>query len=336
MSSIYDIAKYTGFSPSTVARVLGGTGYASAKARKSIAEAAQKLGYAPSYAAKVMRTKRTNRILFCVPQLNEQFYFRINQKICPAMDEAGFFCLTSVTENSEEKELRMVNALREDIADGMIMISQNVTPKLTDILNTLEKPVVLINWAPNKQPHDRFHNVYTDVTDGVFKTTKLLIDHGHREIALVVFDAGVTTTQSRYLGYQKALEQHNIPLREELVFQTIHYADCSAVCENILALPTRPTGVVFCSDAQAVQFIVACRRHNLEVPRDISVIGMNNDDIAGLSDPPLSTFFLKDSQLGETAARLLLDSLEGRVKGFQSIRLEGELIYRNSVAVRRG
>lgn len=333
MSTIYDIAKETGFSPSTVARVLRQKGYASPKTKEAIRAAASRLGYTPSYAAKVMRTRLSHRILFCVPELNAQFFFRINQKICPVMDAAGYFTLTCMTGSNEEKELEMLNALREDVADGMIMISHNVTRRLIDTINTLEKPVVLINWVPDKRPGDRFHNIFTDVTDGIYKTTKLMIDHGHRDIAFVVGNIDVTTSQSRYLGYKKALEQSGIPLREELVMQIVRHINCSAVCENILMLSPRPTAVVFCSDYDAAQFISVCRRHNLKVPGDISVTGMNDEDIARFFDPPMTTYFLNDSRLGELAAHIMLDSLEGKLRDYQTIRMEGELIYRGTVTV---
>ena len=333
MSTVYSIAKETGLSPSTVARALSGRGYVSKQARDKVMSVANRLDYSPSYIAKVMRTKKTHRVLFCVTSSNIEFNAQLNEAIYRRLGEEDYFCLMNNTDDNDEDVLNQILKMREDIADGTIMVAKNVTRSLIEQINHIGKPAVLINWTDQRLPGDRFHNVYTDVTEGVSIMVRYLIDRGHRNIAFVYGDPNQSTSKTRYHGYCQALNEAGLLLDSKNVFSMRDGMPAAAAFEYIFSLSSRPTAVVFCNDTLAVSFISSCRQHGISVPQDISVVGMMNENISSICYPTLTTYDIRLAELGNTAADLILKTIQGEQKQFIEVRLHGTLIERDSVAV---
>ena len=118
MSSIHDIARLTGFSATTVARALNNNGYCKAKTKQIILEAAATLNYTPNLTAKALRSNCTRRVLFCIPDICNPFYFRMIQGAARVMEENDYYIMLYNTEKSIKKELKALTLLQQKYCDG--------------------------------------------------------------------------------------------------------------------------------------------------------------------------------------------------------------------------
>ena len=108
MSTIYDIAKKVGLSPSTVARVLSGRGYSSSAAKEKVMSAADELKYTPIHAAKALKSKITNTIMMCIPDITNPYYFNIISNVCDVMENGGYRTILTYTHHNALKELSLM------------------------------------------------------------------------------------------------------------------------------------------------------------------------------------------------------------------------------------
>lgn len=129
MSTIYDIAKKTGLSPSTVARALSGNGYCSKKSKEIVVKAAKEMNYVPVQAAKILKSKITKKVMFCIPDIFNPFYFSMIRGVNQVLEKHDYHTILVYTEHNRNRELRMIEALKERFVDGMIMVSFDFNEK---------------------------------------------------------------------------------------------------------------------------------------------------------------------------------------------------------------
>jgi LacI family transcriptional regulator len=331
MSTIYKIAKQVGLSPSTVARALRGTGYCSPESKKRVLKAAAAVDYAPTHAARMLKSKRSNKILFCIPDIYNPFYFRMIKGASDVLEKHGYFTVLCHTKHSIEEELRIIQALRERYGDGMILVSFNFTRRNIDAVNTSRMPVVLTNKYNSRGGNDRFDYVYVDTYKGISLATKHLIDAGHRRIAYI---GGVRTEQTgaeRLAGYVDTMKAARLAVAEECIAASDYTREGGMHAgEKLLSLRRRPTAVVAANDLMAIGFMQACEAAGVSIPEEVSVVGMDNTDMATIVKPALSSVVMREEDIGANAATLLIERImDGRTYR-KTVKLEPELVVRPS------
>ncbi|MFH1513526.1 MAG: LacI family DNA-binding transcriptional regulator, partial [Bacillota bacterium] len=185
MASIYEIAQEVGVSPSTVARALRGTGYCSKDNYDKIMEVAQRLNYVPSHAAKSLKSKRTNKILFLIPDIYNPFYFGMIKGASDVLDQYGYYTILCHTRGSKEMEKKMLRSLREGYGDGMIFVSFDFNRENIGEVNACGLPVVLTNNYQSLKGEDHFDCVYIDTFEGIYMSCKCFIEQGFRKIGYI-------------------------------------------------------------------------------------------------------------------------------------------------------
>ena len=121
--TIYTIAERVGVSPSTVSRALSGRGYCSPKTKSKILAVAKEMNYAPDHAAKMLKMRQTNKIIFAVPDICNPFYFDMINGINQVLEEHDYLMILFYTKHRLQEEMKAIQTLRENVADGMIMVS---------------------------------------------------------------------------------------------------------------------------------------------------------------------------------------------------------------------
>lgn len=336
MSTIYDIAKETGYSPATVARALRGTGYCSEKSRKIILECADRLHYQPSLSAKTLKDNKSRKILVCFPDICNTFYFKMISGISEELERHGYFPLLASTKASGAVEQQLIQYLQQRYGDGMILLSLNVTKKLIQALNACGMPAVLTSKHDAMGIDEKFDNVYTDTTAGIELATNYLIKLEHKRIAYIGGFRKQTTGQVRLDGYTKAMAAAGLPLEESLVHEGDFTSQCGYdIGVNLLSANHPPTGIVCANDLMAIGFVRACREKGVSIPDDISVIGMDDSEPCTYLTPALSSVVMHEEQLGQNSAKLLMERiLEGRSVQ-KTVRLQPGLAIRESTGPAR-
>ena len=334
MSTIYDIAKAAGVSPSTVARALRGTGYCSPIKKELIINLAQSMKYSPTHSAKTLKSKRSNKILFCIPDIYNPFYFRMIKGASDVLDTRGYFPILCHTRGQIDLELKMIQNLSERYGDGMILVSFNFTEKNIAAVNQCGMPVVLTNKYESANPDDdQFDYVYIDTFEGIRLATSTLIDLGHRRIAYIGGNQHTQTGQERHNGYLAALLQAGIP-QDPAIQMTGDYttAGGARAARKLLRLTSSPTAIVCANDLMAFGVLKTCRDAGVNIPKEISLIGMDNTESASWSYPTLTSVAMKEEEIGHYAGEFLLERIYDDRKNKRSIRLLPDIVVRDSIA----
>ncbi len=333
VASIYEIAQEVGVSPSTVARALRGTGYCSKEKYDRIMEAAKRMNYVPSHAARALKSKRTNKILFCIPDIYNPFYFGMIKGASDVLDQYGYYTILCHTRGDKEIERKMLRNLKEGYGDGMIFVSFDFNKENISEVNTCQKPVVLTNNYQSLKGEDHFDCVYIDTFEGVYMACKYFIEHGFQKIGYIGGDTSVQTGRERFAGFMKAMNEGNVPINQKLLKEGDFSRESGErSMEELISAGTVPEALVVANDLMAIGALKVCKRRGLRIPQDVAIIGMDNTDLATCTSPELSSINMKEEDIGRHAAQLLMERiLKGRIEK-QTIRLQPELCQRGSSA----
>ncbi len=328
MASIYEIARQAGVSPSTVARALSGRGYCSEEKRKKILHLAQKMGYSPSHAARTLKSHITSKVLFCIPDIYNPFYFRMIRGVSEVLEGHDYLPLLCPTKGEMALELRMLQNLREGWGDGMVFVSFNFTPDNIAAVNAAQRPVVLTNNYP-EGPDDRFDAVYIDTVEGIAMSCRHFIAQGIRDIGYIGGSSAAQTGQERLAGYSQALREASIPMTADWILDgDFSTASGETAMRRLAALPKRPEALVVANDLMAIGALKVCRELHIRVPEDLKIIGMDDSDSAQLIG--LSSVRMREDEIGRLAAELLMDRILGGPRPRRTLRLQPELSLRAS------
>lgn len=323
MTTIKDVAKLAGVAPSTVSRVLNGESKCAAESvKKRIFDAASKLGYVPSVAAKSLKkgcdALPTNRIsiLFARNSSIEDSYFS---------DLARF-------------------VKREIICSGCVLGDEyfgdeNILPKKTEGLVILGRPKISLNGfidkfggrvvfvTLNKVESDGDH-VLCDGKEAAKCAMRYLFGKGHRKIAYV----GEYSDEIRYVGYKEFLLENKIAANGDYVINTaMSIRGGRRGAEELLKLESLPTAVFCANDMTACGVIERLTESGVKIPSDISVIGIDNIPAAEETTPLLTTVSVPTSELAHLAVLTLCDRLKGGHSRKTMTFLPSTLVVRDSV-----
>ncbi|WP_242606456.1 LacI family DNA-binding transcriptional regulator, partial [Protofrankia symbiont of Coriaria ruscifolia] len=319
--SIEEVAKKAGVSTATVSRALRGLSGVAESTRQRVLEAAAQLQYMASPPASRLAGGRTGAIGVVVPYVTRWFSAQIVSGAEAVLRAEGLDLLL-YNLGDEAGRVRIFDALRKRV-DAVLVLGRPLTPTESEVLHTLDVPVVLVGaTVPG------FPSVRTDDVAGARAAVQHLINLGHRRIGLISGEGSddgepmhFTASQDRRHGYRQALAAAGIECDPglESVGDFTWRGGTRAMAE-LLSVQSPPTAVFAASDEMAMGALEALRRAGFRVPEDMSVIGFGGHDMAELFG--LTTIAQPVVRQGEIAARLLLDLL-GRNRPSPSYRSEG-------------
>ena len=323
-----DIAKETGFSISTVSRVLSNSNYpVSESIREKVLRAAETLGYEPNIAARSLRTDRTNTIGIIVDDLLSPFTPPIVRGIQDYLNEHGFLSLIVNSDWDPDQEQAAIKTLLSRPVDGIIFVEYS-HQTTSDVLERSHKPRVFVHrlfGSPIK------NSVVPDDYYGASLATEHLIQLGHQRIAYINGPENWHTCRARLSGYQDTLAKHKVGFDAALVQPGDWEIESGyAAARNVLRLTTQPTAIFAANDAMALGAIYAIQDAGLNVPKDIAVVGYDNRNFTKTVRPRITTVSMPVIEMGGVAAELLLRQIaEGR-KEEEEIKVKGQLIIRET------
>ena len=330
MSSIYDIAKLTGFSSTTVARALANRGYCKPQTRAIIEEAARKLNYTPNLSAKTLRNNKTQRILLCIPDICNPFYFRVIQGASNILEKHNYYVMLCSTEKELEKEMKMLSLLQQKYCDGVILISFDFSEKNISKIREIGRPVILGNRYLDQRDDDPFDYVYVDHVYGMELATSHLLDKGCKNVLLMTGNREEQTSRERIGGFMRAMQSHGLEVDENYIVDC-HYTMQGGydALMQFLARKLPVDGVIAANDLAAYGVLRGCGELGLSVPKDFRLVSFDNTDYALVSSPTLTSVDMCQYRLGEDLALRLLERIEGNTQ-IRNVTLLPTLIERDS------
>ncbi len=326
--TLHELAKAADCSVSTVSRALTNSKHPVNDAtRERILALANELGYRPNLAARSLKTEHTNTIGLVVYNIFGPFTGDLIRGIQEYLKQHGYFSVIISTDWDPELEGEAVHQLLSRYIDGVIFV-EPWRDETNDILDLANKPYV---YVYRLFEGDSTNSVILDDLYGARLAVEHLVSLGHRRIAYINGPYGWVTSKERLESYRAVLAENEIPFEPALVEEgTWEVQSGYRAAQKFLALPERPTAIFGGNDLMALGAIYAIQEAGLNVPKDIAIVGYDDREIASLSNPTITTVRTPSFEMGQTAARLIVDRLENQIEIKDPIRVPGKLIVRES------
>lgn len=334
MVGIDEVARRAGVSTATVSRALSGNGHVSPATKLKVKAAALEMGYVVSSNASSLASGRMKNIGVVVPFLNRWFFSSVVEGAQKALLHNGYdLTLYNLTGGGEERRSVFEHFLLRQRVDAVIAISLELTESEVARLHALGKPLVGVGG-----PITGVRTLTIDDVAVARLATEHLLALGHRRIAHIGgnkdFDLDFHLPTNRRFGYEAAMEAAGIGTAPEL-FQPADFTIRGGyqAAKQLLGSPhNRPTAIFAASDEMAIGSILAARDLGLIVPRDVSVIGIDDHELADFFG--LSTIAQFPQGQGATAVEILMDQLHPgqHDQAVLNTPMPFELIVRSSTA----
>lgn len=337
-ATIYDIASKLSISTATVSRALQNHPSVSKKTKDSILKTAKELGYRYNTFAANLRTQRTNTIGFLVHELNSTFITSVLAGVEKVTTEAGFDLLIAHSSESYKKEVANANNLFHKRVDGLIASLAFETKDLEHFQPFIEKNVPII-FFDRVEESNEIPAVIIDNYKAGYQATKHLIEQGCKRIVLVTASLNRNVYLQRQQGYKDALLEHGLKYKEDLVIvNDLSEKAGAAAAQQILKMRQRPDGIFITNDFVAAVCMQVLKDNGIRIPEDMAIVGFNNDAISKLVEPHLTTINYPGKDMGEIAARALVEHLNGLkdLKTANRIIIRSDLIVRESSLKKSG
>jgi LacI family transcriptional regulator len=336
--TIYDIAQKLALSSATVSRGLQDHPAINKNTRKKIQEAAKELGYRHNTFASSLRKQRTNTIGVIVHELNSNFITSVLAGIEQVTTEAGYDLIIAHSSESYEKEAANALNLFHKRVDGLIA-SLAFDTKGLDHYHCFEEKGIPVIFFDRVEEKSESTKVIIDNYKCGYQATQHLIEQGCRRIVLVTANLKRNVYAQRHKGYTDALYDNNIPYNKDWVLIKDLSEQCGVEAAlQIMKMKPLPDGAFITNDFSAAVCMQTLKEHGIRIPDDIAVVGFNNDAISKIIEPQLTTIHYPGIDMGEIAARNLINHLQGHsnIKLTNTIVVRSELIIRKSSLKKQG
>ncbi len=347
--NIKTVADRAGVSTATVSHVINQTRFVREETRQKVLEAVEALNYYPSTIARGLATKSTQTIGLVISDITNPFFTAVARGVEDEINQHNYhtiFCNTDEDPAREDEYLRLLFAHQ---IDGLIIAPTGVLSERLVRIAEVEIPIVLLDRTT---PGIKAPLVGVDNECGAYEATRYLIELGHRRIGVLTGMDTISTLNMRVNGYKRALQEAGLPVDAALIVPAdprFHknqpYLPGSSLLESItnlqmtptafhalqklLDLPDLPTALFVTNNQMVLGTLHALRERKLRCPEDISLIGFDDHDWAPLFAPPLTVIRQPTYQLGQMAAKLLMQLINHQE--FESpAPLPVELVIRES------
>ncbi|MED4141111.1 LacI family DNA-binding transcriptional regulator [Priestia megaterium] len=329
MPTIYDVAKLSGLSKTTVSRVINNHSYVSEEKKNLVLKAIKELNYTPNPSARKLRGQVTTTIGVIVPRIVNPFFSYLVDSIEQVAYKNGYHVLIFQSNEDKEKELAFLNLLKTKQVDGIIMTSIENDWSIIEPF-TESGPILLCNEYVNNA---NVPIVRLDQYKGAYIGVKHLLEKGHRKIGYCTggLFAEEGKDKDRNQGYQKALQEAGIEPDPKWLFVNQHsIEDGKQVVKKILSMEDRPTAIFTGSDEIAGGMMIEAKECDLKIPNDLAIIGFDDQPLAQMLDPKLTTIRQPIDQMGVKAMETLIDMLNDSEVKVETFELPIELVVRSS------
>ena len=305
MATIADVAIRAGLSRATVSRVLNNHPNVTEDKKRLVREAMEALNYVPNTTAQRLRNQKTDTIAILVPVMTNPFFAYLVEAMDTVATQNNLQLLICQTRYIKQKELDFLELLRTKQVDGLILTSYENEWNMIEPF-TEYGPMVFCN---EYERNTRVPIVRMDQFEASYIGTCHLIEQGHERIACTSGDKS-NLAKDRQAGFRKALAEYGLPFRTEWMFSNVFdLDDGKRILRTILNMKEAPTAVFTGSDQVATGIIMAAKAIGKKVPDEFAIIGFDDQPIARVVEPALTTIRQPIEEMGKTAMEVMIESI---------------------------
>jgi DNA-binding LacI/PurR family transcriptional regulator len=337
MAGIKDVANWAGVSIATVSNVINHTKTVSPELTARVYAAIEALDYAVNPVGRGLKSNRTRQIGVIVPSFSQVFFPAVLQGIHESAMQHGYSVSVFESNSNMATEKEHIRFLQHSWIDGIILASYANRENISDreYIRTLAKmgndkksiPVVTLENALDPA----LDAVIVDNCHAAETAVSHLLSLGHKKIAHIAAPLRLQIGQLRLSGYKKCLSGAGIPFSSRLVCEGDYSPRSGYLCaQNLLKQGEAFTALFAASDQMAIGAMRALLDAGLRIPKDIAVIGVDNNFPSTLVNPSLSSVDLPKHEMGRNAMELLIRRLDDPSAPIKTVTLDTRVIVRRS------
>ncbi len=329
-ATLKDIASQLGLSISTVSRALKDNPRISGFTKGKVRRKAKELGYLSIDMLGGLQKENNKLIGVIVPKISYHLYAMAISGIESVVEKHGMHIIVCQSNESYEREKELVEELINIGVNGVIVSIASETKNFFHFekLKKLNIPLVFFNRECNEVIT---HKVTIDNRKAAQEAVRHMIAIGCKKIAYLGGPQMLQINKDRARGYRDALQEANLPIEEHLmVFSKFDKERTLSAARELLYSPDYPDGILAFSDQIAISVMLAAKERGIIIPKQLSIIGFNNEPVDELLEPSLTSIDQPGIKMGEEAANLLLQSSAEQHPTYEKKILKSYLVVRNS------
>jgi len=325
--TLEDVARTAQVSTATISRSINEPDKVAKDTRERIEKAIEVLGYTPNFGGRVLASNRSNIVGAVIPTMANAMFASGLQVFQEVLSQSSYNLLVASSGYNSDTELRQIKSLVAQGADGLLLIGSSRPEDTTRFLKLRNIPYV-IAWCYQNDSSRHFAGF--DNTKAAALITRLVLDKGHRQIAMIAGHASQNDrSKNRIAGVVKTIAaQKNATLLP--VVETDYSLESGGnAFESIMSTSKPPTAIICGNDVLAAGVIVRARQLGIDIPQEVSVTGFDDIALAQVVSPSLTTVRVPQLEMGRSAANLMLELLSN--KRPKSTELQTEIVQRESL-----
>lgn len=332
MSSIKDIAAEAGVSTATVSHVINKTRFVSEAVRARVLEAIELHDYYPNAHARSLASGSSRILGLVISDIANPFFPELVKSIEAAAFENGYDVVLSNTNYDADRASHYVRRFIERKVAGVALMTSEMDKSLIDELARRAVPVVFLDSGAAGL---HMSNLRVGYDEGIKQAILHLVELGHRNVAFISGLPHLRSAKRRLEAFRETMRAVLPGATERIYTGDFQIEGGRRAALEILSAAELPTAVVAANDLMAFGAISEFRRADLNVPRDISVVGFDDIAFSSLIEPALTTVNLPLNDLGKRAVEALLTTLSSPTQHGVELAIPTRLVIRNSTAVAR-
>ncbi|MBU3099574.1 MULTISPECIES: LacI family DNA-binding transcriptional regulator [Clostridium] len=325
MVGIKDIAIECNVSATTVSRALNNSKEISKKTRELILKTCEEKGYIPNSTARSLILNKTNMIGLLIPDITNQYYAYVSKGVSSYLEKIGYGLVLCNSDRNKDNENRYIDFLAQKRVDGIILIP--VKPKASDYKKIIANvPLVM---ADNYVRDLEVSYVGNDNYVGARKIVSHMLSQGYRKIGVILGDESSTASNERLKGYKDILTENNIEVNNDILLNSSANFEDGFRLAQIL-INKKVDAIFTINDSVAMGVMKYAHMNNILIPKDIGIAGYDDIEQASMLTVPLTTVHQKKFELGQIAAKILIEEINNHKTLKQTIILQPELVIRKS------
>ena len=326
---IEDVAHLAGVSAITVSRVLRTPGIVAEETRRRVEDAVERLGYVPNLAAGTLASRRSRLVALIVPTLRSSVYATTVQGLSDELKGAGYHLMVGYAGYSAADETEVMRALVGRQPDGMVLTGVEHTPELRHLLRERRLPTVEI-WDLTDDPIDVAVGFGNEAA-GAAVAEHLAGLGVRRPAVLTTHPDREHRARKRLSGFRARCKALGLaPPVGEFLEDGMSTVEAEAGFKRLVGRAPELDGLFCVNDTLAISALMEARRHGIDVPGRLRIVGFGDFDLAAHTAPRLTTVRVPGYEIGRRAARRMLDRIEGRDDGPRVEDLGFDLAIRES------
>ena len=308
-----DIAREMGISVATVSRALNDSPRISLERRQQIQQFAREHNFTPNVLAESLRHSKVQpqkMIGVIVPEFTHYYFSSVLTGIEEAASARGYYLMVALSGEQYEREARICEQFHRQKVCGVIVSQAKDTKDYSHFQKLIDSGIPLVFYDRICTGVDA-SRVTVDDYMGAYNAVTHLIETGCHRIAFYGSPMQLEISKNRFNGYKDALLKHGMKIDDEIIGICDNRTDAELITPRLMALDNPPDGYFAVNDDTAIGILYTVKHAGFRVPEEISICGFTNGQRAIACDPMLTTVEQRGHLVGEEAAEILMDKVEG-------------------------